>query len=132
MELNGEFEPPLSLRVDLDDYARKLLQVGEVIAAVKNDNSIIGTIGFYCNDLENGCGYISYLGVARYMRSAGVGGALLDKCLEECRSIGMTLVTVRTRASNRAAMAIYRSRSFEAEAELSSADRIKLTLTLNS
>jgi ribosomal protein S18 acetylase RimI-like enzyme len=129
--MDAEFEPSISRRVDLDAYARKLLQVGEVIAAMDDDQFIVGTIGFYCNDLENRCAYISLVGVSRRERRLGVGGALLDDCLQKCRSAGMVRVDLHLRASNRAALALYRSRGFQVETEARlSIDRIKLTLVL--
>lgn len=49
---DNTFNIPLSSRVDILDYAKKLLRKGVVLATIKDD-FIVGIIGFYCNDKDS-------------------------------------------------------------------------------
>ena len=57
-ECNNDFIPPLSDKVDLKEYAKKLFEKSNKIEAWHN-NTLIGLIAAYFNDSINKIGFIT-------------------------------------------------------------------------
>lgn len=92
-----EFDPPLSSRVLLDRYAKRLAQHAEVLLAAETDlQSPVGICAFYCNDMTSERGYISYLGVTPPARHHKTGQQLVQRSLEVAWSRGMRSVELHT------------------------------------
>lgn len=67
---DNTFNIPLSSRVDILDYAKKLLRKGVVLATIKDD-FIVGIIGFYCNDKDSKKGYITVASLTKDAQKEG-------------------------------------------------------------
>lgn len=65
-----DFNIPLSTRVDLLEYAKKMLQKGIVIAAFCEDE-MVGIMGFYCNSEETSKGYITIASLTKRAQMEG-------------------------------------------------------------
>lgn len=113
VDLDGEFVPPLSTRIDLEQYSKKMDEYATVLAALSANGDLKGAIAFYCNDIQTKVAYITYLGVARFARGQGLGSALLDACIAKCAEVGMLRIDVKTWESNAPAIRLYQSRLFE-------------------
>lgn len=67
---DDSFNIPLSSRVDIAEYATKMLQNGIVLAVLKNEE-ITGVFGFYCNDKESQKGYITIASLTKDAQKEG-------------------------------------------------------------
>jgi GNAT superfamily N-acetyltransferase len=101
-EVDHEFEPPLSSRLNLSEYAMKLRERGQVIGGFA-DNVLRGIIGFYCNDQITHTGFITIVAVRPVFRARGLGTELILAALKVARQAGMVKVHLQTSTRNRAA-----------------------------
>jgi GNAT superfamily N-acetyltransferase len=103
---------PLSARVAIPDYGRKLLRHGVVVIARYGHAEECGMVAFYCNDAVEHIGFISLLTVHPQYRSQGLGRRLLQHALGEMRTCGMSQVKLEVGTANRTAINLYRSCGF--------------------
>lgn len=109
----GEYlHDPLSSRIDVDDYAGKLLEKGDVFLAL-DSRTTIGLIGLYTNDEVHHCGYISLLVVHPEFRGRGIGSDLLRCAIHFSQAKGVTSLRLQTLASNIGARRFYERFGFE-------------------
>jgi ribosomal protein S18 acetylase RimI-like enzyme len=126
------FNPPLSTRVDLGPWLKKVLKMGVVLVSVEQTN-IEGVIAFYCNDRESRQAFITFLGVAKSARRQGIGRGLLEEAILVCRRKGMKSVLLTTGSGNEASIPLYRELGFKEEEDRESRQpgRISLRLSLD-
>jgi ribosomal-protein-alanine N-acetyltransferase len=92
-------------------FASALTVDGAVVLCARERDQVLGyVVAWFVVDE----GQIANLAVRESARRSGVGGALLDATLTEARRKGVSRVTLEVRAANAAALALYRSRGFEA------------------
>lgn len=108
--LDKDFTPPLTGRINIDEWIYKIYSKGSVILA-EREGEYIGAILFYSNNMESREGYIAYLAVDSKFRRLGVAKSMLDKCIEVSKSNGMHSIIVYT--NNRGALKLYVSRGFQ-------------------
>lgn len=75
-EMDKEFKVPLSKRLNLNEYAKKLKELADVYIMVE-ENKIVGGIAFYKNDLKNYIAYITFVGVSKKYHNKGIANLLL-------------------------------------------------------
>ncbi|GAB2989175.1 hypothetical protein GCM10027284_02130 [Cyclobacterium sediminis] len=73
------FNPSLSTRVSLDDYAQKLYKKATVFAYVNGEGSLVGAVVVYQNDPDKIYAYIPFLSVAKEYRGRGIFKDLFKK-----------------------------------------------------
>ena len=74
--MDKEFKVPLSKRVNLNEYAKKLKELADVYIMVE-ENKIVGEIAFYKNDLKNYIVYITFVGTSKEYQNKGIANLLL-------------------------------------------------------
>lgn len=114
--IDHSFDPPLSSRVQLGQWTRKVLDLGTVMVAGEG-RKFQGVIAFYCNDKETKRAFISLLGVVESARRQGIGRSLLGEAINICGREGMKSAVVTTEANNRAAVALYETMGFSLDPE---------------
>ncbi len=112
-EINDDFVPPLDQKVNLEQYASKLLKNAVVYVAVEG-HKIVGLIAFYCNNLGKKEAYIPILGVHKNHRAQGIGGNLLKNAIKHMKSKGFLEVRLET-WENSSALNLYLKNGFEIE-----------------
>ncbi|MDO4574087.1 MAG: pyridoxal-phosphate dependent enzyme [Planctomycetia bacterium] len=117
-ENSAEFAEPLADRVNILDYATKILQTGYVFAAVKG-NEIIGVVCGYANDKRSYHAYESVLVTSRSARGTGVAKILFEHQLDYCRQQGMKVLLFSTNRQNLAAVAFYKKMNIPENTEKS-------------
>ncbi|MGP6146544.1 GNAT family N-acetyltransferase [Jeotgalibaca sp. A122] len=110
-EVNDSFPISLNQKVDLDEYAKKILSLGTVIKMVQNEE-LIGIVTGYTNDNINHIGYISILAVSENHRGKKIGSKLLKAFLEKAQHSGMKKITLFTHNSNSNAIKMYLNQGF--------------------
>lgn len=126
--VDKDFTPPLTGRINIDEWIYKIYSKGSVILAERK-GEYIGSILFYSNNMESREGYIAYLAVDSKFRRLGVAKSMLDKCIEVSKSNGMRSIIVYT--NNPGALKLYVSRGFQIKTyeEIEKYDIIQTLLT---
>lgn len=111
-DIDFELPTPLSNRVDLETYARKVLEKG-IVLGIKDDKKLVSASFFYANDNSSRVAYLTLLGTLRQYRGLGYAKKLLTKTLEYCKKKSMTVIQLETDLNNKSAISLYSSFGFE-------------------
>ena len=84
-----DFPIPLSNKIDFNQYITKVLENGNILLGINENNQIMGFITFYNNDLISNIAYISVVCIDKDFRGQGVGKSLLKKVIITIKSTGM-------------------------------------------
>jgi len=110
-KINTAFPVHLSEKIQIDEYARKVLRLGLVIKMEQN-NEIIGVITGYVNDKVTQAGYISVLGVSEHHRGKKIGSRLLQDFMARARTENLKKISLFTHKDNRNALNMYLNHGF--------------------
>lgn len=105
-ECDGNFAPPLSSRVDLLDYSRKIFEKSISFEAWQ-DNILVGMINAYLNDVSNQTAFITNVSVLKECTGESVASILLQMCLEHARNLTFSNIRLEVSRENSAAIKIY-------------------------
>ena len=83
-ECDRNFKPPLSSRVDLLNYSRKIFDESVSFEAW-DDNLLVGMINAYFNDTGNRIGYITNVSILKQYMGKGIASRLLEMCSKHAR-----------------------------------------------
>lgn len=108
---DGQFSPPLSQRLDLRAYARKLRQNACTFEAW-SDGTLVGLLAAYLNDRAAGQGYISHICTLAPFAGRGVASNLMGRCIREARERGMVVILLEAAADNHRARSFYERQGF--------------------
>lgn len=107
------FQPPLSSRVDLAAYARKLVAHARRVEAWQGD-VLVGLIAMYTNDATRG-GFITNVSVIPSHQGQGIAGELLKRALALATELQLPRLRLEVYADNTAALALYHRHGFGTE-----------------
>jgi len=124
--LDDIFLPPLSSRVDIKKYARKLSEKAYIVYAGKNED--LGHCAFYIN--ERGIAFISSFGVRKEFQQNNIGSMIMRKAKEVCLHMRCKEITLETHKENGRAVYFYKKHGFEIAEE--SMEWYKMCCRLNS
>ena len=110
MPCDGDFVPPLSSRVDLDEYARKLAAATRFEAW--SGGPLVGLLAAYCNDQERRIAYVTSVSVERRLRREGIASGLIDSCVERVRCIGIERIELEADRDDMGAVSLYKRSGF--------------------
>ena len=110
-EFNMEFEPPLSLRVDIKAYAEKLSRYANFLIA-EEPSCVIGYLAFYKNQNAMEL-YVTSLCVSSTYRGKGIGKKLLNHLYNIGLSEGYPNISLEVRKNNKNAFGFYKKMQFE-------------------
>jgi len=112
LDISSAYTPPLITSIkNLSEYALKLVDNAEVFIA--KDESILGFIAVYSNDLSNKTGYITQVGVKSIAQSTGIGKRLMNEAYSICKEKGMQKIKLEVRKSNIKAIKFYQKEGFK-------------------
>ena len=107
-ELNEDFVPSLSSRVDIKEYSLKLAEFADTIFLYNDNNELMASCSIYCNCASE---YISSIAVKKKYRGIGVGALMMGEVKHHvktnCDEIGL-----RVHKDNIKAIAYYRGSGF--------------------
>ncbi|NMB57347.1 GNAT family N-acetyltransferase [Candidatus Beckwithbacteria bacterium] len=113
VELDQDFFPPLSLRVNLKFWANKLYTKSEIILAFdQKNNQIIALLCFYCNNHKTKYSYIPVLGVRKDYRENGIMKTLFCYCLNYLKKLNFKILGIKT-WDNSIPLKMYKSLGFK-------------------
>lgn len=107
-EIDNDFSPSLSSKVDIEEYTIKILNNAELIADV--DHELRGLVVLYCNDVLKKKAYIPLCGVRKDYRGNGIARNLMIRAIETARIRGMKVLGIHS--NNEIALNLYKSLGF--------------------
>jgi ribosomal protein S18 acetylase RimI-like enzyme len=110
-EVDADFVPALSSRIDIADYAGKLKRNARLCEAWY-DGVLVGLVAGYCNDQDSKTGFITSVSVLRRCMRQGIGEQLVNQFLGLAREAGMMRVCLEVSRSRRPAVRLYRKLGF--------------------
>lgn len=78
---DNDFLHPLSGRLKIDDYAKKLFEKSITFEAWSG-YSLVGLVAAYFNDFKHQTGYISNVSVMKNYKGMGIASELMRQCIE--------------------------------------------------
>jgi GNAT superfamily N-acetyltransferase len=97
------FQPPLSSRVSLADYARKLVDHALRLEAWAGDD-LIGLVAVYCNAPEQDAAFVSNVSVLASHAGQGIARLLMQSAITQVRERGFS--NLRLDVDHRATVAL--------------------------
>jgi ribosomal protein S18 acetylase RimI-like enzyme len=114
------FVPPLSERVAIGAYARKIAEKAQRFEAWA-DGELVGLVAVYCTDPEKRGAFITSVSVAPEWQGRGIASQLVGRCLEHVRAIGFGRIELEVDSRNTGAVALYGKCGFETDRTFGSA-----------
>lgn len=108
-----DFVPPLSGRVDIRDYARKIAREAMRFEAWSG-GTLIGLVAVYCNDQERRCAYVTSVSVLKAWAGKGIVARLLSRSVSHAKSSGMRQISLDVASDNMPAFRLYQKIGFVA------------------
>jgi len=109
---DGNFSPPLSSRINLLEYSRKMFEKSVSFEAWQGD-VLVGMINAYLNDASNQTGFITNVSVLKEYMGKGIAASLLEMCLESARNLGFIRIRLEVTQENSAAIKLYSKAGFK-------------------
>lgn len=110
-EISPDLPRPLIGRVDLAEYADKLLDKGYVVA-MADGSELVGICGGYANDLIGKRSVVTIMGVRAAIRKGGEGTRLMNCFIGLALKHGMRTLELETHETNLGAIAFYERNGF--------------------
>jgi ribosomal protein S18 acetylase RimI-like enzyme len=108
---DGNFVPPLSSRVDIDDYASKIAARATRFEAWA-DGVLVGLVAAYCNDQERRIAYITSVSVLKEWMGKGLSAELMRHCIDHAKATGMRRISLEVARDNAPAIRLYEKNGF--------------------
>jgi ribosomal protein S18 acetylase RimI-like enzyme len=125
---DADFTPPLSARLDLGDYAAKLVRRAARFEAWDGDR-LVGLVAAYVTPGAPEA-FISNVSVVSELRGHGVAAALVADCIDRARGAGAATLRLEVASADRAAGRFYEKLGFTGR-DPEPADGPTTTLTLD-
>jgi ribosomal protein S18 acetylase RimI-like enzyme len=110
-ECDADFVPPLSGRVEIKDYAKKIANKATRFEAWSG-NTLVGLVAAYCNDQEKHIAYITSVSVLRAHTNKDIAARLMHQCIEHVRASGMRQISLEVASDNTPAIRLYQKLGF--------------------
>jgi ribosomal protein S18 acetylase RimI-like enzyme len=111
---DADFVPPLSGRVEINDYAKKIASNATRFEAWSGV-TLVGFVAFYCNDQEKHIAYITSVSVLRKWTGKGIVYRLMNQCIEHAKALGIRQISLEVASGNTSAIKLYEKSGFVAD-----------------
>ena len=103
---DAAFVPPLSARIEIKDYAKKIS--GKAMRFEAWDRGqLTGLVAAYCNDSASRTAYITSVSVLRGWMGKGIASQLLERCIKHVAEFGFDRIELEIDRQNVAAARLY-------------------------
>lgn len=109
VKCDSSFIPPLSSRVNIAEYAKKVTQFALCIEGW-HDATLVGLLCIYCND--DGGAFVTNVSVLPLFRGKGVADMLMKNAIEKVREKGIGRIRLEVDNANVPATCLYRRYGF--------------------
>lgn len=111
-ECDLDFQPPLSSRVSIEEYATKLYNNSITFEAWDNDK-LIGMIAVYLNDVRGSIGYISNVCVEDKYKGYNIASNLMIMCIDYAKKNKFKNIILEVNEKSKAAIHLYNKFNFK-------------------
>lgn len=111
LRCDADFVPPLSGRVEMQDYARKIANKATRFEAWSG-GKLIGLVAAYCNDQVKRIAYITSVSLLKDWTGKGIGARLMAQCTEHAKVSGMQRISLEVAQDNAPAIKLYEKSGF--------------------
>ena len=111
---DANFNPPLSARVNLQQYAAKLAEHAVRFEAWA-DCGLAGLLAAYCNDKVSGLAFITNVSVLGHCQQQGIAKELVRQCVDYAKTAAMRGIRLEVEKTNVQAINLYLKHGFRAE-----------------
>jgi len=108
---NHQFNPPLSDRVDIGEYSKKL-RLNALTFEAWNNESLVGMVAAYIDTRDHSC-FITNTSVLAEFSGRGVAARLLAACLEHAHAANIETVSLEVSKDSQPAICLYRKFGFQ-------------------
>jgi ribosomal protein S18 acetylase RimI-like enzyme len=108
--VNEDFNPPLTEKVCLEEYVKKITEKAELIIEYVDDD-IVGMVVLYCNDVISGIAYIPFCAVRKEFRGKGIAKSLMMSAINKVQE--RKLSTLAIHSNNPIAIKLYQDLGFQ-------------------
>ena len=126
-ECNDNFVPPLSEKVNLEEYAKKIAEFAVTFEAWAG-KVLAGLVAAYLNNRENHIGYITSVSTLADFKGNGIANELLKMCFGYAREHQFTVLELEVSTNNRPAIQLYKKYGFTESARDGNFTRMKAIL----
>ena len=109
VHINSAYNPPLDAKVDLRQYAEKILNNAILLVDVVGED-IVGMVVLYCNDENTKKAYIPLVGVLPVYQHRGIASRLMKGAIAFVREQGYKLIGIHS--NNMVAVHLYSKLGF--------------------
>jgi ribosomal protein S18 acetylase RimI-like enzyme len=114
MSTDTDFVPPLSSRIEINNYAQKITSNATRFEAWSG-GALVGLVAAYCNDYEKCVAYISSVSVLKAWAGKGIATRLITQCIKHVQASGMGQVSLEVAVNNIPATKLYEKSGFVAD-----------------
>lgn len=110
-DCDAAFLPPLSSRLNLQEYAQKLASHAVRVEAWFGEN-LIGLVAVYCNDPTRETAFISNVSVHAQHRGKGIARILMQLAIKHTRELGFKSIELDVNEQATVALSLYQGLGF--------------------
>ena len=118
--------PQLSTRVNLKEYAQKIIEKATLFEAWHND-TLIGLIAIYTNPQDH-TAFITNVSVVKEFTGLGISSSLLHQCIEHLRTKKFLYINLEVNSHNSTAIGLYNKYGFTFYGTKGDADIMQLKI----
>lgn len=107
---DADFIPPLTGRVEIEDYARKIASKATRYEAWTGD-SLIGLVAIYYNT-DSRITYVTNVSVMREWLGNGIATRLMSQCIAHAKTLNMKRISLQVGEENQGAIKLYEKMGF--------------------
>ena len=111
LECNENFKPPLTDRVNIEEYSRKILKKSITFEAWF-EHSLIGLIAAYFNESPVLSVFITNVSVLKDFMNMGIASELLRNCISYAKKENMAEINLEVNKESINAIGLYRKFGF--------------------
>lgn len=108
-----DFVPPLSGRVEINDYVQKIFGKATTFEAWSS-GALVGLVATYCNDQEKRIAYITSVSVLKEWTGKSIAACLMSECIKDMKALGMRKISLEVASDNTPAIKLYEKSGFVA------------------
>ena len=112
IESDSEFDPVLSLRINLSDYAQKMIDNAKLFEAYMN-GKLVALVAVYANDYIKKSAYITYVYCKKEYRCLGISNMLFIRIFSYLKQNSFQTVSLEVSSKNIPAVNLYKKFGFE-------------------
>ena len=108
---DDHFIPSLSDQVDLEIYAKKIIDHAETIEAWQ-ENALIGLLAVYLNNAKYSSAFITSISILKSFHGAGIAKKLMHDCIDLATRLDFEEVSLEVGRENVRAISFYHKIGF--------------------